>query len=140
MLALLSRVVREFLSAGGLCLSDEGFIEWTHTQRTPCSLLWSMPMHVVACPKGLVAQLSLRRCSRQCVSFLASSEPESKVLVLGFLLGWNWQIHLPKSKICDFEKRWCWDSFPMEAVHCPNKDFGRPSSLHDDVSRALHFN
>ena len=56
-----------------------------------------MPMHVVACPKGLVAQLSLRRYSRQCVSFLASSEPESKVLVLGLVLGWNWQIHLPKS-------------------------------------------
>ncbi len=56
-----------------------------------------MPMYVMACPKGLVAQLSLRRYSRQFVSFLASSEPESKVLVLGLVLGWNWQIHLPKS-------------------------------------------
>lgn len=50
---------------------------------------------------------------------------------------WNWQIHLPKSKICDFEIRWYWDSFPMEAVHCPNKDFGRPNSLHDEMSRLL---
>jgi hypothetical protein len=89
--------MREFDCAGGLCSSDEGFFERTHTQRTPCSLLWSMPMYVMACPKGLVAQLSLRRYSRQFVSFLASSDPESKVLVLGLVLGWNWQIHLPKS-------------------------------------------
>jgi hypothetical protein len=46
-----------------------------------------MPMYVMACPEGLVAQLSLHRYSRQCGSFLASSEPESKVLVLGLLLG-----------------------------------------------------
>jgi hypothetical protein len=25
----------------------------------------------------------------------------------------------------------------MEAVHCPNKDSGRPSSLHDEMSRVL---
>ncbi len=46
-----------------------------------------MPMYVMACPKGLVAQLSLHGYSRQCASFLASSDPESKVLVLGLVLG-----------------------------------------------------